>query len=481
MESNNSIHLADLLEQAKQRLSQPFAYKQRTLLTYLNIAYIGLAAFYLFFEKFNTGSYVPNAVLGYVYLFVGATNFFSALYNYWILTGKSNIRVFNQSYDLDPESRFDVAARWVSIISIMFLAFLNMVGFENPSSDSLLVDFAFGHSLIVLAAILLSRKASFVWFLIVLSTLFFKAYTIGFNYQYNYLTKAESARYQQATRQNESWAIKRQTTLYNEGLNPPKVARYVNEWTIFILIAFFTAFFFTGISLDMIKIIPSVTEQLANAIDTVKQQEIEREREQNLREEQKMRVEQESLHAELNFLRSQLNPHFLYNTLYYLYVRSLDYSDELAESLLKVSDIMRYSLREDTKFVLVEEEITYLKDFIALHQMRNRNKLHIEFTVNSCNDKKEIIPFILISLVENAFKHGRMTNKDFPVIIRLDCDDHHIGFYMRNQKGHVPTVDSTRIGLANIQRRLELTYPSSHTFKIEQDDDSFSCWLSITA
>ncbi|RAI73139.1 histidine kinase internal region [Spirosoma telluris] len=451
------------------------------MLTYLNIAYITLAVFFLSIEKIETGNFVPHVSLAYVYLFVGAANFFSALYNYWILSGKTKITLAGQQVDLDPESKFDIAARWVSIISIMFLAFLNMIGFENPSNDSILVDFAFGHSLIVLAAILLGRKAAFVWFLIVLGTLLLKSYSIGFTYQYNYLTRAESARYEKALEQNENWAIRRKTTLQQEGLNPPKVVRYLNEWIVFILIAFFTAYFFTGISLDMIKIIPSVTQRLANAIDTVKEQELEREREKNLQEEQKMRLEQETLHAELNFLKSQLNPHFLYNTLYYLYVRSREYSDDLADSLLKVSDIMRYSLREDSKFVLVQEEITYLKDFIALHQMRNKNKLQIVFNVQGPTDQKFIIPFILISLVENAFKHGRMTNRDFPVIINLTCYEDRIDFYMRNQKGHKPTVDSTHVGLANIQRRLDLTYPSSYTFKIEQDQDSFSCWLSILA
>lgn len=481
METSNSTQLTELLEQARQHLSQPFAHKQRKLLTYLNIAYITLAIFFLSFEKIETGNFVPHVALAYVYLFVGAANFFSALYNYWILTGKTKITLAGQQIDLDPESKFDIASRWVSIVSIMFLAFLNMMGFENPSNDSILVDFAFGHSLIVLAAILLGRKAAFVWFLIVLGTLFLKSYSIGFTYQYNYLTKAESTRYEKALERNENWALQRKATLQREGLNPPKVVRYLNEWIVFILIAFFTAYFFTGISLDMIKIIPSVTQRLANAIDTVKEQELEREREKNLQEEQKMRLEQETLHAELNFLKSQLNPHFLYNTLYYLYVKSREYSDDLADSLLKVSDIMRYSLREDSKFVLVQEEITYLKDFIALHQMRYKNKLQIEFNVQGPTDQKFIIPFILISLVENAFKHGRMTNMDFPLTINLNCYTDRIEFYMRNQKGHKPTVDSTHVGLANIQRRLDLTYPSSYTFKIEQDEDSFSCWLSILA
>ena len=467
---HSTIPTTQLLEQAQQQLSRPFVNQQRKLLIYINVTYLFLAPLFLISERLSTGHYVPHFLLGYVYLFVGATNFVSAFYNSLLLSGRSTIRIYGRTLSITAEDSFDFTSRWFSILSIMFLSFLNMIGFGNPSSDSLLVDFAFGHSLIVLAAVLLGRRVALLWTCIIISILLFKTVDLGYSYQYNYLTTAESLQYETALQKKEQWALNRQRTLAAEGLKPPTVSRYFNEWLVFILIAFFTAWFFMGISLKMLKIIPSVAENIANAIESVNQQELERER-----------FKQESLHAELNFLKSQINPHFLYNTLNYIYVKGLAHSEELADSIHKVSEIMRYSLREATEFVFIEEELTYLRDFISLHQLRNKNQLNIEFTVAGPTKQKTIIPFILISLVENAFKHGDLVNKNLPLIIKLFCNMNEIRFFMKNKKNDKPLIDSTHIGLANIQRRLDLSYPSSHDFKIEQDDDSFTCWLIITA
>ena len=481
MISNSTVLLTRLLEEAKRQLSQPFANRQRILLIYLNITYLFLAPLFLISEKLATDHYVPHVFLGYTYLFVAVTNCYSAVYNILLLKGITRITLFGKVYELRAEDKIDFITRWLSMVSLMFMSFLNMTGFGNPSSDSILTDFALGHSLIVLTAVLIGRRVAFLWFLVVLGSLFYTTFRIGYTHQYNYLTPAESVRYEMALQKETQWALKRQTTLREIGLNPPLVSRYFNTWIIFILIAFLTAYFFASISLDMLKIIPTVTQNIANAIETVNSQELEREREKNLAEEQKLLLKQESLHAELNFLKSQINPHFLYNTLSYLYIRGLEYSEELADSIMKVSDIMRYSLRADSDFVLIDEEITYMKDFIAIHQLRNKNKLHILFTIDGMTEKKTIIPFILISLLENGFKHGVLDDEQFPLTLTVSCDATSIRFYMSNKKNERPLIDSTHIGLANIQRRLDLSYPSSHTFKIEQDQDTFKCWLLITA
>ena len=141
---------------------------------------------------------------------------------------------------------------------------------------------------------------------------------------------------------------------------------------------------------------------------------------------------------------------------------------------------MRYSLRADSDYVLIDEEITYMKDYIAIHQLRNKNKLHISFKVDGITDQKTIVPFILISLLENGFKHGVLNDEQFPMTLSISCDASSIQFFMSNKKNERPLVSSTHIGLANIQRRLDLSYPSSHTFRIEQDQDTFKCWLVIT-
>ncbi len=473
--------LTNLLEKAKQQLSNPFANKQRQLLIYLNGTYLLLCPIFLISEKINTGNYVPHVVLGYVYTYVGIANLFSILYNSLLLTQKNEIKIGGQTIRISGGNVPDTLIRWLSILSIMVMSALNMLSFGNPSNDSILTDFAFGHSLIVLTAILLGRTMSFIWFIVVICILIYNSFRIGFAYQYNYLTPAESSQYEHALSQKKQWDVNRQKLLQQEGLNPPTVSRYFNEWLIFILIAFFTAYFFTGITFDMIRIIPDITQNIAHAIEGINQQELEREREKNLQEEQKMRLQQESLWAELSFLKSQINPHFLYNTLNYLYVKSLNHSDELADSVLKLSDIMRYSLRQDSDYVLLDEEIAYMKDFIALHQLRNENGLNIDFVVEGSTGQKVIAPFLLISLLENAFKHGRMDDKRIPLLVKISSTDNCIDFYIHNQKNTMPIIKSTKIGIVNIRRRLNLLYPSLHLFKIEQDSHTFSCWLTIRA
>ena len=85
----------------------------------------------------------------------------------------------------------------------------------------------------------------------------------------------------------------------------------------------------------------------------------------------------------------------------------------------------------------------------------------------------------MISLVENAFKHGELADANNPVTIKLRGDSDSIEFFMKNKKSRKPLIDSTHIGLVNIQRRLELSYPAAHTFKIEQDQEFFTCLLII--
>jgi two-component system LytT family sensor kinase len=477
---SEEIGLQTLLESSRQKLTKPFARTQRTLLVMLNASYIILTPIYLIMEKLASGHFVPHPFLVFVYGSVGLANLASFLYNGLLLLGGQSLVIFGRRIPITSDKQIDILLRWASVISIMLMSICHMLGVGNPSRDAILTDFALAHSLIVLSAMLLGRQASFIWFLLVLSLLVYVSFVqYGYNHRFNYLTPTESARYESALAQRKPWALARQQELKNYSLNPPAVSRYFNTWLVFILIAFFTAYFFMSITLDVFNVIPTVTEDIKEAINASKRQELAIERERSQAEEQKLQLREQRLQAELRALKSQVNPHFLYNTLYYFFIKSSAALPDLGQSILKLSDIMRYSMQDDLNQVNLDDEINYMNHFIALHQERNNNKLFIDFTVKGITSDKMIPPFIFISLVENAFKHGKMNESAHPLVIRIETTETSILFYSSNKKNQKNRPESNNIGLTNLIRRLDLTYEKSYSFNVDQDEDQYSCYLII--
>lgn len=469
-----------LLEKSRQQLTQPFAKTQRTLLVILNIGYLILTLLFLVSEKAATGRFVPHPALGWVYALVGIFNLVSLLYNGAILQARRRIVFFGLALFIQRTALWDSLTRWSSVITIMIMSFCHVMGLGNPSADAILTDFALAHSLIVIAGILLGRPASGAWFMIVLGLLCYVTFfQKGYSYQYNYQTPKESQHYLTALQQRKPWALARQNELRTYSLNPPTVSRYFNTWLIFIIMAFLTAYFCMGITLNIFKVIPTVTEDIKKAIDSTNRQELDRQRERSLAEEQRLLLRQETLSAELKALKAQINPHFLYNTLNYFYIKSADVSEELSGAILKLADIMRYSMQDDISWVELDEEINYMHQFIDLHQLRNRNQLFIEFTVDGPTKDKQIPPFLFIGLLENAFKHGKMNTSEHPLTIRITATEKSIALLTRNSKNRKIRVTSTHIGLTNLRRRLALTYDNRYTFDIDQDEDMYSCYLTI--
>jgi len=200
-------------------------------------------------------------------------------------------------------------------------------------------------------------------------------------------------------------------------------------------------------------------------------------------EEQKMQLEVEKSQANFNFLKAQINPHFLHNTLNFLYAKSLPYSSELSEGILTLSDIMRYALSEgntkDGKTYL-KDEIEHVRNVIKINQLRFSNNLRVLFDVEGVINGATIIPFVLITLVENAFKHGDLKSCDNPITIKLKVEGGQLYFYCRNKKKTGPRELSTGIGLDNIKKRLELAYGKNYGFHIKDEADSYTTELTIT-
>jgi two-component system LytT family sensor kinase len=210
---------------------------------------------------------------------------------------------------------------------------------------------------------------------------------------------------------------------------------------------------------------------------------IEKEKQLRIAESKKSQAEQDKLMAEYSFLRSQINPHFLHNTLSFFYSKSLGASQELSEGILALSDIMRYSLEDGSTngTVSLQEEIENLKKVIKVNQLRFSNRLHLELSISGYTDSIQIIPLVLITLVENALKHGELTNPQDPVSISIEISDdqQQLHFKIHNRKKTGPKELGHGIGMDNVRKRLEYAYHHNHTLQITDEKDHYTAELII--
>ena len=197
----------------------------------------------------------------------------------------------------------------------------------------------------------------------------------------------------------------------------------------------------------------------------------------------KKELEKEKLSSEVAFLKTQINPHFLFNTLNNIYSLSVAKSEKVPEALIKLSGIMRYMLQEsDNGKVPLTREVEYITDFIDLQRIRLRNPINLQFNVKGNLEGMVIEPLLLISFVENAFKHGDTNTKDADIIITLEVKDGKVKFTTHNDKAAQVNTDKTKgIGLSNVKRRLELLYPQKHKLDIIETQDHYYVELMLEA
>jgi two-component system LytT family sensor kinase len=191
-------------------------------------------------------------------------------------------------------------------------------------------------------------------------------------------------------------------------------------------------------------------------------------------------LENQRLTAELSFLKSQINPHFLFNSLNSIYSLAYQKSDTTPEAILKLSEIMRYMLYEcnDNKVELAKE-LQYLHNYIDLQKIRFGNKAFIDFEVHGEVTNQHIVPLMLISFIENAFKHGIANDAATPIKLKINLENGHLYFFIQNKK-HTHNRDSSGgIGLNNVQRRLDLLYPGKYNLDIRDETDTYTCQLSL--
>jgi two-component system LytT family sensor kinase len=194
------------------------------------------------------------------------------------------------------------------------------------------------------------------------------------------------------------------------------------------------------------------------------------------------RITVEKLNAEVNFLRAQVNPHFLFNILNNLYALTLKRSELAPDVVLKLSDMMEYMLYDSTDDkVLLEKEVGYLKNYIALESLRFSTEVPVKMNVTSELHQHEIAPFLLLPLVENAFKHGigKQTENSW-LNIDIALENSTLTVRIENSKPN-SVISTTKggIGLENLRRRLELLYPGRYLLDLEDTKNTFLAKLTI--
>ena len=195
-----------------------------------------------------------------------------------------------------------------------------------------------------------------------------------------------------------------------------------------------------------------------------------------------VRAEDEKLHAELAYLKSQINPHFLFNTLNSIYWMALGKSDQTAGAIVSLSSMMRYVLDETGREkVALTKEIAYITNYIQLQQTRFEGSLQVDLSVNGKPEAKTIAPLLLIPFVENAFKYGVNPEEPSTIGIRIDIGENDFRLKVTNNKVAVVPLDATPSGLGihNTRRRLELLYPGRHTLEIQDEPKTFTVLLYL--
>jgi two-component system LytT family sensor kinase len=203
---------------------------------------------------------------------------------------------------------------------------------------------------------------------------------------------------------------------------------------------------------------------------------------------QSLQLQKNNLNLELSFLKSQINPHFLFNTLNAIYTKTVDVDEQAADLVLKLSDLMRYSLYESSKeSVVLSSEVGYIENYLDLERTRFSDKVTINYHLEGNPGEYLIAPLLLVSFVENAFKHGTAKSKhasyvDLSIVLNYNT----LYFKIKNNvpqnsrpQNRVRNEKVGGFGLSNTSKRLQLLYPGRHKLSIRQTESEFSVDLEL--
>jgi sensor histidine kinase YesM len=196
--------------------------------------------------------------------------------------------------------------------------------------------------------------------------------------------------------------------------------------------------------------------------------------------EQWKRTRKEKLQAELSYLKAQINPHFLFNTLNSIYALAIDKSDHTATAVVKLSGMMRYVLSEAHRdLVSLQKELEYISGYIELQRLRLDDSVQLHFAITGEVRDLRIAPLILIPFVENAFKYGVNPEEDSNISIGIDITGDELHLSVLNHKVTVQPAEESGLGISNTRHRLSLLYPGQHDLHISDTPESFFVSLNM--
>ncbi|WAC13983.1 sensor histidine kinase [Dyadobacter pollutisoli] len=369
---------------------------------------------------------------------------------------------------------------WATIryFSVPTLTKDNLATIEHAAvavmSQTLIIFYFLGY--IVFPKFLYPRRL--IPFIISLLALFQLIYITNY-YEFSYLAQISNFK-----GQLESNYIVR---AWNRYLNP-------NPWTVCFTdfkIAYFNygwSFFYVTPVL-VIKVMRDVVSARTHNL-RLERDRIQLEKDNLDLQRQRLTLQRDNLNLELSFLKSQINPHFLFNTLNAIYARTADVDEHAADLVMRLSNLMRYSLYESNRErVVMTKEVDYIESYIELEKARFSDKVAIDYQLHGNPEHYFIAPLLLISFVENAFKHGtsRSLSSSF-VNISIHLEDAKLLFSVKNS---VPpknkSLDSLKqtgqkpggFGLVNTAKRLALLYPQKHKLDIIETDQQFEINLEM--
>ncbi|PKD17738.1 hypothetical protein APR41_05335 [Salegentibacter salinarum] len=201
----------------------------------------------------------------------------------------------------------------------------------------------------------------------------------------------------------------------------------------------------------------------------------------NKNEIKKKEIETQKSKAELNFLKNQLSPHFLFNSLNSLYSLSVKKSDAAPEAIITLSELMRYMLYQtDNDYVALKEELEYIENYLKLQRLRLANDEFVSFEIRGTITNQKIRPLLLISFIENAFKYGTDAQGKTRVVINIIVGQKTLEFMCTNiTQNKIKTGNNTGIGLKNTRSRLNLLYPGKHHLEVSNHSNQYKVNLKL--
>jgi LytS/YehU family sensor histidine kinase len=190
-------------------------------------------------------------------------------------------------------------------------------------------------------------------------------------------------------------------------------------------------------------------------------------------------IEKKKLYTELQFLRAQINPHFLFNTLNSIYSLIIAKDDKAADAIVQLSELMRFTMKDANENETdLEREISYIRNYISLQEARLGDTVKINVNIDGDFRNKKVAPLLLVTFIENAFKHGVNPNEQSEIIIKISVTEQQLKLHVKNKQ--VSSVNTEGgIGLQNIQERLQIQYPGKHTLQINDNEESYIVDLTV--